>query len=124
LQRKTRKGEGVVAARGRRGARVSEGIRGESEDKEEREQGEWLAWSMEGSHAPRVPSWERLQGASFSCSVKKSEMSGCRERSGPKGDCNPFFFLFFFPKIKKKKDREERNMRRGEKFCKQVPTIF
>jgi hypothetical protein len=68
---------------------------------------EWLAWSMEGSHAPRVLSWERLQGASFSYSVKKSEMSGCRERSGPRGDCNPFLFLFFQRSKRRKIGRKE-----------------
>jgi hypothetical protein len=93
------------------------------EDKEEREQGEWLAWSMEGSHAPRVLSWERLQGASFSGSVKKSEMSGCRERSGPRGELQPVF-IYVFPKIKKKRDREEKSMRGRESFANKFQQYF
>jgi hypothetical protein len=66
-----------------------------------------------------------IEEGAFSCSVKKEKV-GCpvaRERSGPRGDCNPFLFQFF-PKTKKKKNREKRSMRGGESFANKFQQYF
>jgi hypothetical protein len=54
---------------------------------------------------------------------ERKSRPGCRERSGSREDCNPFLFQFF-PKFKKKKNREKRNMRGGEIFANKFQQYF
>jgi hypothetical protein len=73
------------------------------------------------------PAWyvgEDAKERAFSSSVKKNRPPGCRERKWTEERLQPTFIFSFFPRIQRKKDREKRNIGRGNSFANMLQQYF